>query len=199
MSEDNNRYLILDAEQYPLALATMMDSPEAQRFRVRIPADRLETVMEHPTVQLVGLSEQAGMLVGRVLDSKGDDIVVLERIQSLGEDMRQNLRMPMRFSTFLYPISGDWKGRREAESVDLSCGGIAFTCGEELLPQERFEMVIPVTSQPLVVLCQNLRSKPGEGGRTLYAAKFVDLCREEESMIREAVFSAQLSSRPKSN
>ena len=193
----NARYLILDAEKRPLTYGELLDPPEAERFQIRVPADRLETVMEHPTVQLIGISEGAGVLVGRVEDSRGDDIVVITKLEALDENLRQNLRMPVRFSTFLYPVTGAWKGRRQAESVDLSCGGIGFTCRERLEEDELLEIVIPITTQPLVVTCRILRIRQEEDGGFFYAAEFIELCNGEESMLREAVFSVQLSSRPK--
>lgn len=193
----NARYLILDAEKRPLTYGELLDPPEAERFQIRVPADRLETVMERPTVQLIGISEGAGVLVGRVEDSRGDDIVVITKLEALDENLRQNLRMPVRFSTFLYPVTGAWKGRRQAESVDLSCGGIGFTCRERLEEDELLEIVIPITIQPLVVTCRILRIRQEEDGGFFYAAEFVELCNGEESMLREAVFSVQLSSRPK--
>ena len=193
----NARYLILDAEKRPLTYGELLDPPEAERFQIRVPADRLETVMERPTVQLIGISEGAGVLVGRVEDSRGDDIVVITKLEALDENLRQNLRMPVRFSTFLYPVTGAWKGRRQAESVDLSWGGIGFTCRERLEEDELLEIVIPITTQPLVVTCRILRIRQEEDGGFFYAAEFIELCNGEESMLREAVFSVQLSSRPK--
>lgn len=193
----NARYLILDAEKRPLTYGELLDPPEAERFQIRVPADRLETVMERPTVQLIGISEGAGVLVGCVEDSRGDDIVVITKLEALDENLRQNLRMPVRFSTFLYPVTGAWKGRRQAESVDLSCGGIGFTCRERLEEDELLEIVIPITTQPLVVTCRILRIRQEEDGGFFYAAEFIELCNGEESMLREAVFSVQLSSRPK--
>ena len=54
-------------------------------------------------------------------------------------------------------------------------------------------MVVPVTSQPLVVRGEILRQRPTEReGVTLYAAKFVNLCNDEEMLLREAVFNLQL-------
>ena len=193
----NARYLILDAEKRPLTYGELLDPPEAERFQIRVPPDRLETVMERPTVQLIGISEGAGVLVGRVEDSRGDDIVVITKLEALDENLRQNLRMPVRFSTFLYPVTGAWKGRRQAESVDLSCGGIGFTCRERLEEDGLLEIVIPITTQPLVVTCRILRIRQEEDGGFFYAAEFIELCNGEESMLREAVFSVQLSSRPK--
>ena len=75
---------------------------------------------------------------------------------------------------------------------DLSCGGLAFFCPRPLEVGERVQVVVPVTAQPLLLDMEILRCSTGPGEECLYAAKFVSLLREEESMVREAVFSLQL-------
>lgn len=190
-----NRYLILDSRDKPLAYGRLEQFPDAHYFRVRVLDKKVVDVLHHEIIQLIGTSEEAKGLLGRILQRDGD-CLVLERLRALGEDVRQNLRMPVSFSSFLYPVTGDWKGRCAVESLDLSCGGVAFFCGQELGQGELAEIVIPITSSPLVVTCEILRRRPDIRDIPLYQAKFVNLCHEEEMLIREAVFSVQLSSRP---
>ena len=54
------------------------------------------------------------------------------------------------------------------------------------------QVVVPVTSQPLVLPMRILRSERASDGEYVYAGCFVGMVREEESMVREAVFSIQL-------
>ena len=54
------------------------------------------------------------------------------------------------------------------------------------------QIVIPVTSQPLLVDIKILRERPSPEPIPLYAAAFTDLIHDQETMIREAVFSIQL-------
>ena len=61
---------------------------------------------------------------------------------------------------------------------------------------EVIEVVVPVTSQPLVVQCEILRQQLSERGDTMYAGKFIGLCEDEEVLLRESVFALQLSARP---
>lgn len=107
-------------------------------------------------------------------------------------NMRQNLRVPMHLETFLYPLNNSWVGRRRVTVYDLSCGGIAFFSDIPYQIGETLEILIPVTSKPLLVQGSILRQEPFAEGRTLYAAKFINLCEGEEALIREAVFSAQI-------
>ena len=129
------------------------------------------------------------------------DMIQLEvaKLAPVNEDMRKNLRVGVHFKSFIYPITGDWRGRRTVESNDLSAGGIAFFTDHSLQIGEHLEVVIPVTSQPLVVRCELLRMRPADRADILYAAKFVDLCNDEETLLREAVFNLQLRGRPKTS
>ena len=105
------------------------------------------------------------------------------------------------FKSLVYPVTGHWRGRREIESNDLSAGGIAFFTDHSLQIGEQLEVVIPVTSQPLVMRCQVLRIRPTPEAAVpiMYAAKFVDLCDDEETLLRESVFNLQLRGRPKTS
>ena len=49
--------------------------------------------------------------------------------------------------------------------------------------------------------CQVLRMRPTERAAVplMYAAKFVDLCNDEETLLRESVFNLQLRGRPKTS
>ena len=107
-------------------------------------------------------------------------------------DVREMLRVDVCFESLIYPVDGKWKGKRKVEFIDLSCGGIAFFCEEEMERGDQFEIIIPVTPNPLLMRCQVLRTRE-KNGRSCYAAKFVDMCHDEEKLICEAVFGIQLS------
>ena len=83
----------------------------------------------------------------------------VEMVRMLDAGIRQNLRIPVRFESFLYPISGSWKGRAAIVSRDLSCGGIAFLSEKQLKVGEICEIVIPVTTEPLVLKLKILRAE----------------------------------------
>lgn len=185
------RYLLADSRHTPLARAVLESPPEAANWQVRILDDRIGDVMEHELVRMAGISGDAPALIGRIIRRRGERIVV-EPVRALEEDIRHNLRMPVDFDTFLYPLTGTWKGRRSAKAHDLSCGGIAFYCAQVLEDGERAEVVIPITAEPLVLCCEVIRCRLSTQRESLYACKFVDLCNDEERMVREAAFSVQL-------
>lgn len=182
-------YILLDSKSMPLARAVLLSPVEALNWQIQVLDSKMEQVLEHGVVQLVGMSDDVPALLGRITHHRGDRISV-EKLRALGEEIRQNLRVPVHFQSFIYPLDGKWKGRRAVEGNDLSCGGISFFCSERLEEKERLEVVIPITEEPVILACEILRIRPG--GRTLYAAKFTDICHDEEKLVREAVFSVQL-------
>ena len=191
MSE--NVYLLLNDENTPIGQCILMTAPDAPQIRARIlngDVDELEAATLHKLVTLVGTLQTMPTLQGEVVGSAYDDLKI-RRVASK-EDVREMLRVDVSFDSLIYPIDGKWKGKRKVEFIDLSCGGIAFFCEEEMQRGDQFEIVIPVTPKPLVMRCQVLRTRE-KNGRLCYAAKFVDMCHDEEKLICEAVFGIQLS------
>ena len=188
-------YALLDSRNAVLAQGRLENPPDAPDWQVRVPEDKISAVMEHEEIQLVPIDGDGDALLGRVRRNR-NDLIVLQKLHSLGSEMRQNLRMPTHFQSFIYPVSGGWKGRRQAEANDLSCGGVASFCAQQLEDGEVVELVVPITSEPLILKCQVLRRRPSDRkDEVLYAAKFVEMCDDEEMIVREAVFSVQVRSR----
>lgn len=186
----DNTYLLLDSRNMLLAKGILLNAVSDPTWQIRILDDRISAVMKREDVRLFGVGEGTPVLLGRILQNR-DDIVILQRLQRLGSEVRANFRTTVDFKSFIYPLTGSWKGRREIEGNDMSCGGIAFYCSEELQEGEELEVVIPLTRAPLVVRCQVLRRRPSDRKDFLYATKFVNICYDEEMLLREAVFSAQ--------
>ncbi len=192
------KYLLLDSRNTPIARGVLESPPDAPDVLIRVLDGAVGEVLCHEILCLVGLSDKAHTIAGQVIRRRGEDVIQLKRQKILGSEIRQNLRMPVSFETFIYPLSGDWKGRQPVKALDLSCGGIAFFCEKELREREQMEIVIPITTNPLIVECQVIRQRlSAQENMFLYATKFIDLCHDQEIMLREAVFSVQLNTRGK--
>lgn len=118
--------MITDSRSNPLSRGILENSPSEGIWYVRVLDGGMARVREHKIVQLIGMADELPGMTGSIVGSHGDDVLIVEHIRSLGIEARQNLRVPVRFDSFLYPVSGSWKGRRAIVSQDLSCGGIAF-------------------------------------------------------------------------
>ena len=186
-----HKYLVLDSLGRPVARCMSPEGLDAPVWRLEASDEDLERILSHKNVTLVGTAEKWAAAEGRIVRHEGNQVWV-EPIRELDGAVRENLRMPVQFQSFLYPVSGKWKGRRLVLSRDLSCGGVAFYCAQNLEEGEIAQIVVPVTAQPLLLDLKVLHRRPSTEPVPLYAAEFVDLLREEESMIREAVFNLQL-------
>ena len=192
-------YLLLDSRGTALAQARPQ-GPAAtggSLWQLEVLTDKINVVLAHKKFKLMAITDSSPSYEGTLVRSR-NDMVQLEvrKTAANGTNMRKNLRVPVSADSFIYPLTGGWRGRRVVQTNDLSCGGVAFFTDHSLRAGERFEIVIPVTSQPLVVAGEILRVRPsGEGGSILYAAKFAGLCNDEETLLREAVFNLQLSGR----
>lgn len=187
------KYLILTTNGELIAKAGL-EAWGGDNLRLRLLEGQKARVEREKIVQLI--SDEAGDLPLQcaIQDCEGERIM-LQKMKTLNPELRRNLCIPVQFDSFLYPVTGSWRGRRTLRSIDLSCGGLAFYTDWDLAVGEIVEVVIPKTTYPLLVRLEILRNKELPQGQWFMAGKFVGLEREEENMIREAVFSIQLQNR----
>lgn len=118
-------YLLLDSKSAPLARGVLETAPDGSVLQIHILDGKEDEVAQHEVIQLVGM-ESGGLAVQCQLLRQRGERISLNKVASLGSEFRRNLRVPVKFQSFIYPLSGMWKGRGEVQSVDISCGGIAF-------------------------------------------------------------------------
>lgn len=187
-------YFLLDSNNQTVARGMLRSPEDDPALQVKVLDDKISDVMRHEQIRLVSLKGNTPAVVTKVARCR-NDMVVLEKLYT---DKRKNLRVPTQFRSFIYPLDDSWQGRRRIKANDISCGGVAFFYEGELQDHERLELVVPVTSQPVILQCEVLRRRPSDQEDThLYALQFVDMCDDEESMVREATFSIQLENRLK--
>ena len=192
---NSQTYLIMDSQNSALASGELVSPPESTPMRLEILDNKVDDVMGHEVVTLFSSSSNQPPIQCRILRQRGD-VVLVEKIATLDPEVRRNLRVPVKFDTFLYPLPGSsWRGRIPAQSIDLSCGGVAFYSEYRLELQDVVEIVVTPTEEPVILRCQILRQQELQNGRFMYATKFVDMCEDEEVAVREAVFSLQLMAR----
>lgn len=189
------RCVLLTSGNVPLAQGVIRQSSVAL-FQVEILEGKAVDVEGHEIIHLVGADGEKPLQVQCHLTRLRGDVAVLEKMSDLDPEFRRSLRVPTRFASFVYPISGSWKGRMAVQSIDLSCGGISFYGPDGMAIGETAEVVVPTQSNPIIVTMQILRKHQLKNDKTYYAAKFAALQSEEDRLICERVFSLQLSSRP---
>ena len=192
---DNRTYLILDSQNHALANGELVSPPGTVPMRLSVLDNKVDDVMIHEVITLFSSISNEPPIQCRILRQRGD-VILVEKIATLDPEVRRNLRVPVKFNSFIYPLPGSrWRGRRPIQSVDLSCGGIAFYADCPLELHEQLEIVVTPTEQPVILHCEILRQQELQNGRFMYATKFVNMCEDEEVAVREAVFSLQLETR----
>ena len=190
----NHNYLIMDTQNHALANGEVVSPPGETPIRLNILDNKVDDVTAHEVIILLSSSSEELPVQCRILRSRGD-MVMAEKIATLDPEVRRNLRVPVKFDTFIYPIASSyWKGRQPVQSIDLSCGGIAFYSDFYLEVHDEVEIVVTPTEEPVILHCEDLKRQELQN-RFMYATKFVDLCEDEEVAVREAVFSLQLQAR----
>lgn len=185
-------YLLMDREAHLLAKGELQGEPSRHNIQLKILEGLTDDVVAAEIVQAVPSDTKEAVVLGQVILRRGN-LVVLEPLRELGSEVRRNFRMPVSFDSFLYRpgLGGRWLIR----SIDLSCGGIAFFSAGPFQTGELYEVVIPITSgSPLIVPCRILRAQDHSGPVRRFAGKFDGIIDDEETLIREAVFSVQLES-----
>ena len=184
-------YLLLSSDHTALAKGTAEGPALRDTLRLKIRDRQAESVAAHQII--IVLSEEPGEapLQCHLVERSGDT-VTLRKMMQLDTEFRRSLRIPVRFDSFIYPVDGSFRGRMELRSIDLSHGGIAFRAAEGLEIGQVAEVVVPVTTEPLIVRMQILRVQRLSNGEVYYAAKFVDLQEDEENLLCKAVFGIQL-------
>lgn len=191
-------YLLLDSRGAAIARGRIQGKTDGPYWQIQVEDGKIDDVLTHKKLKLLSIMDTGPSYEGAIVRSRNDMIQLeVSKINRDTGDMRKNLRVVVRFQSVIYPVTGRWRGRRNIESNDLSCGGIAFFTDHSLQIGERLEVVIPVTTEPLVVQCEILRMRPTERSEILYAAKFIGLCNDEETLLRESVFNLQLKGRTK--
>ena len=189
--EDERVCLLLSRESKLLARGEIESEPDDPNVIVHVTGGETNDVVGAEVVQIIPTNHQLPSLIGQVIFRRGNR-VTFEPMRKMGEALRQNFRMQVDFASFVYPKGG---GRAPIRALDLSCGGIAMYSAAVFRVGEIYEVVIPITSEgPLILDCEILRASPYNGPIQLYAAKFVDLIDDQETLLREAVFQAQLDS-----
>ena len=191
---DQSLYLMLDSKGNPIARGRVQGNTGGQYWQIQVEDGKIDEILEHKTLLLLSMLDSEPSYQGIIVRSRNDMIQLeISKVDRDSNDMRKNLRVPVQVDSFAYPLSGSWRGRRAVETHDLSCGGVAFHTEQALKVGEVVQIVLPVTDSPLLLRAKVLRELDAEAPDRLYAARFVDLCLDEEMAIRKAVFEIQVS------
>ena len=125
--EQTTIYLLLDSRGAAIARGRIQGKTDGPYWQIQVEDGKIDDVLEHKKLRLLSIMDAGPSYEGTIVRSRNDMIQLeVSKIDRGAGDMRRNLRVPVRFKSLIYPVTGHWRGRREIESHDLSCGGVAF-------------------------------------------------------------------------
>lgn len=190
--EPANIYLLLNSSSIPIAKGHLENAPNEKNMQMRVVEGSVDELVEAQYIQVVSMDNNVAARLGSVILRRGN-LIILEPLRPLSNEVRRNLRMPVNFTTRIFPLIDGVKRSIPVRGNDLSCGGISFFTDLDFEPGDQMEVIIPITRfNPMVLTCQILRKRDEAQDVNLYSAKFIEVLNEQEMLVREAIFSLQL-------
>lgn len=188
--EEENLWMLFDPA-YTLVDQAVLESKRGDCVAVLHPVgENIKEAMQMHIV-LFSWAEDPSLIYRGEVVSRRAGRLYLENVTRMEPETGHHLRVRMEFHSKLLRMQEGRMTRSPIVSFDLSAGGIAFFSPAELEIGEECEIVIPVTSVMMVVRMRILRAEVVTGQKWKYSACFLDLSNEEETMIRQAIFSEQ--------
>lgn len=189
-TEQPNLWMLFDPA-YTLVDQAILESKRGDCVAVLNPMgeNKKEAMQMH--IVLFSLAEDPSIVYRGEVVSRRNGRLYLDNVTRMQPETGHYLRVRMEFHSKLLCMRGGRLFRAPIVSFDLSAGGISFFSPTELEIGEECEVVIPVTSVMLVMKMRILRAEVASSNKWKYAGRFLDLSNEEESMIRQAIFSEQ--------
>lgn len=192
-SEEENKWMLFDPA-YTLVAQAELESKRGDCIAVLRPEGGKDKIKEAMQMRIVFFSwiEDPDLIYRGEVTSRRGGRLYLENVTRMTRDTGHHLRVRMEFKSKMLYYAEDRKiHAAPITSFDLSAGGIAFFSPVELEIGQECEVVIPVTAEMLVVRIKILRTEIVSAKKWKYAARFLELSNEEETMIRQAIFSEQ--------
>ncbi len=192
MSEE--KYLILSENDMVLCEA-VLEKSGADKMVMKV-KDSAKSLKDLAMVKFHKMQSYAETYQGHILSISGNTVTI-NKVVNISAQMRSELKVKIRFETHLTKITmlGEVENQMSIPVVsrDISCGGICFLAKTDLDTQSTYEIVIPITSEPILADLKVVRKEfVPEENIFIYGAKFIDFNINGERMLREAVFKLQM-------
>ena len=100
MKQEERTYMILDSQNNPIAPGQMVSPPGDEMLQVLVLENKIDDVARHEIIHLIAMGSDDASLQCQVLRERGDK-VILKRIAALDPEVRRNLRVPVKFDSFV--------------------------------------------------------------------------------------------------
>lgn len=142
------------------------------------------------------MQSYAEIYQGQIQDIKGN-IVSLGDVFNISAQMRKEIKVKIHMETDLIKTFPE-----EEQKIpftipivvnDISCGGMGFVSKSDLTKEGTYEVVIPITTDPIILDVGIVRKEfQPDKNLYVYGSKFIDFNIVCERLLREAIFRLQM-------
>ena len=194
------KYLILSENDMVLCEAILVDSG-ADKVVMQV-NENIKSLGGLEVVKFHKMQSYAETYQGHIAQVTANTVTI-NNVVNISAQMRSELKVKIRFETHLTKVSVlgevENQGSIPIVSRDISCGGICFMAKADLDVEDTYEIVIPITAEPILADLKIVRKEfLPEEKLFVYGSKFIDFNIHGERILREAVFKLQMRHRKKS-
>ena len=189
------KYAILsENNDMVLCEAVLMDRRGA-KMTMKI-VDDINILKGLKAVKFHAMESYAEIYQGQIVEIN-NNIVSFGDVVNISAQMRREIKLKIRVETNLiktFPMDKEKIPRAiPIATNDISCGGMGFVSKADLNKEDSYEVVIPITSNPISIDVEIMRKEfLPDKNMYVYGSKFLDLNIVGERLLREAIFKTQL-------
>ena len=103
--------IISDSQNQPLASAVLESRPQDAVWRIRVPEADIQRIISYGIIRVISLDDRVPNVNAEILSQPEPDLLTVSPSAQLDASIRLELRIPVRFESFLYSLSPRWSGR----------------------------------------------------------------------------------------
>ena len=98
-------YLLLDSKGSPIARGRIQGRTDGPYWQIQVEDGKIDEILEHKKLKLLSVMDTGPSYEGVIVRSRNDMIQLeVRKTAASGNDMRKNLRVPVRVNSFIYPV-----------------------------------------------------------------------------------------------
>ena len=177
-------YLLMDRDSNLLAMAELDSPPGSPKMQMRVTRGQTSDVEKAGIIQAVSTDDSEDTQMARVLMRRGS-ILVAEPLRSEVAPVRKNVRISLKFDSFVYPEGAE---KAAIKSVDLSMGGIAYLANSIFFAGAVMKIDIPLSDGSVLTMDSEIvRVMPHSGQIRMYACQFVNVTEEQGTKLKALI------------
>lgn len=116
-------------------------------------------------------------------------VIYVGNLENDAKELNKDIKVEVDMIFRIFYYEGEKIFSREVNVKDMSAGGFCFVCRDKLDMENKYEAILQVSEEPIIVDFKIVRRLCHEDEKEyVYGCSFVGLCMKEEEMIRKKVY-----------